>query len=874
MHNHPEKDFIRKRDIIISLLQMFFLGTTSLFCYQQQGYQYISPLPDAGYVAPQATIFFRLQNDAPQHIINLPSCVSIFGSLSGEHACRPFIAADDRTVICKSERPFSFGETVSVHLKPAFASSAINQAKPFEYTFRISEFLPVSGADNVAEREIAQQTFLAGMRHSISSGYSRILPNGVSVPAHFPDVEVIASNNPSRDRLFLSATGRVNFVMILDNHGYPFWYLSTPYPRYDFKVQPNGLLTMFLQKEEGRPFGSGFIGLDNTFTVVDSFYADYGYNTDYHELRLLENGNYLMIGTREDKVDLAKYFSGGFAEAIVQESAVQEFTKAGELIFLWRAWDHFDIADMEIEDVYMHYLRFPHMNAIDIDEDGHILLSSRHLSEVTKINRQTGAMIWRLGGVHNQFTFINDLLDGFSGQHDIRALGNGRYTLFDNGNLHQPPVSRAIEYILDIEKKTATLVWEFRDIPDKYSSWMGNMQRLTNGNTLINWARQHLPKPVEVNSEGKKTFEMNFVDPFTCYRIFRFDWQGVAQKPYLIAEQYDTNITLLFNKFGDTEIDFFNIYADSSPHPTTLLDTSKLTQKSLSDFTNKQMVYFRVTAVDSRGLESSFSNEESLFVNFMKPGENLLLNHSFSSNKDYWHIAINDDARCNAEVNSAEQFHFDIQKGGTDFFHIQLSQGNLKLAKSRDYLFEFDAWADQDRVIEAYVTKSSDKSSNYGKIGPTALKAKPQHFAYSFRMNAPTDYHGAVLFNVGASDIDVYIDNVSLKQEIESSVTDLTEQIAGDVHSVCLFPNPFNIETVISYRLMNPSRVRIDIFNINGQLVRSLLDETQTASQHRVIWDAANQSGVSQAGGIYFCRLDIKNSKGHFVKVRKMILVK
>ena len=43
---------------------------------------------------------------------------------------------------------------------------------------------------------------------------------------------------------------------------------------------------------------------------------------------------------------------------------------------------------------------------IGVPDDGHILLSSRRLSEITKINRQSGKIIWRLGGANNQFKFV------------------------------------------------------------------------------------------------------------------------------------------------------------------------------------------------------------------------------------------------------------------------------------------------------------------------------------------------------------------------------------------------------------------------------------------------------------------------------------
>ena len=85
------------------------------------------------------------------------------------------------------------------------------------------------------------------------------------------------------------------------------------------------------------------------------------------------------------------------------------------------------------------------------------------LSEVTKINRQTGDIIWRLSGAHNEFTFINDLLDGFRNQHDIRSLGDSLYSVFDNGNNHDPSRSHGVIYKLDTNAKTSTLVWEYRN---------------------------------------------------------------------------------------------------------------------------------------------------------------------------------------------------------------------------------------------------------------------------------------------------------------------------------------------------------------------------------------------------------------------------
>ena len=72
------------------------------------------------------------------------------------------------------------------------------------------------------------------------------------------------------------------------------------------------------------------------------------------------------------------------------------------------------------------------MNAIDIDNDGHIIVSSCYLDEVTKINRQTKEIIWRLGGAHSDFIFENDEFNGFSGQHSVRVVGSVR--IFDSSS--------------------------------------------------------------------------------------------------------------------------------------------------------------------------------------------------------------------------------------------------------------------------------------------------------------------------------------------------------------------------------------------------------------------------------------------------------
>ncbi len=84
------------------------------------------------------------------------------------------------------------------------------------------------------------------------------------------------------------------------------------------------------------------------------------------------------------------------------------------------------------------------------------------------------------------------------------------------------------------------------------------------------------------------------------------------------------------------------------------------------------------------------------------------------------------------------------------------------------------------------------------------------------------------------------------------------------------YPNPFNPATTISYGLPDDADVRIEIYNILGQNVRTLVDEHQAAGYRSVIWDGNDDSGNQVSTGVYFYRIEA----GVFNASRKMLLIK
>jgi len=84
------------------------------------------------------------------------------------------------------------------------------------------------------------------------------------------------------------------------------------------------------------------------------------------------------------------------------------------------------------------------------------------------------------------------------------------------------------------------------------------------------------------------------------------------------------------------------------------------------------------------------------------------------------------------------------------------------------------------------------------------------------------------------------------------------------------YPNPFNPVTAIDYSLASQGRVTIEVFNILGQQVRTLIDQTQAAGNYTIYWDGCDNDSRAVASGIYFYRI----TAGDFVQTRKMMLLK
>ncbi|MBN1781144.1 T9SS type A sorting domain-containing protein, partial [bacterium] len=84
------------------------------------------------------------------------------------------------------------------------------------------------------------------------------------------------------------------------------------------------------------------------------------------------------------------------------------------------------------------------------------------------------------------------------------------------------------------------------------------------------------------------------------------------------------------------------------------------------------------------------------------------------------------------------------------------------------------------------------------------------------------------------------------------------------------YPNPFNMSTTVRYHLPESEFVRIDIYNILGHPVKTLVRENQDAGAYRVNWHGTNDRGNGVSSGLYFCVM----RAGHFYRVIKLMVLK
>lgn len=125
-----------------------------------------------------------------------------------------------------------------------------------------------------------------------------------------------------------------------------------------------------------------------------------------------------------------------------------------------------------------------------------------------------------------------------------------------------------------------------------------------------------------------------------------------------------------------------------------------------------------------------------------------------------------------------------------------------------------------------------------------------------------------VLANAASAPVDYVLTEDLLYVWAISDVPDPAERFPGLILRQNL-PNPFKATTVIEYDLTEATAVRLEVFDASGRLVRTLLDESQSAGRHEATWAGITQDGTTAVPGVYLYRLMTPKA----TRVRKMVFL-
>jgi hypothetical protein len=544
----------------------------------------VAVYPSAGsnYLPPHAQIAFR--NIAPSQI----GSIRVTGSKSGSHDGHWVGDTDGKGASFYPNSAFTPGESVTV-------STNMNIIGGHGGTFHYTVAVPGGPLPNQPFRHSLLTKGSVWHFHSRSD----LTPAAVDVDRQ--------SSRTARGYIFVAPEfGPLqDGPLIYDSYGQPVWF--KPAPGTDMatvvrvqKLQRQPVLT-YWQGRFGAGFGDGVDYIDDDhYHQVAAVHAGSGLYADLHAFVITPQNTALIVA--EEPVYSTKAAQvHHVSRAVVFDAVAQEIDiNTGNVLFQWDSLDHIPLSQS--------YTKFPktfrpydwfHMNSIDQDSDGNIVLSGRSVSAVYKINRNTGHVMWTLGGKHSSFKFLGSARFWF--QHDAVVRHNNVISVFDNGaglyNVHKQ--SRALWVKMNFHNHTASELGELDHSPGVLAQYEGTVQELPSSHTFVGWGQQ--PYFTEYDSGHHMIFDARYKAKNASFSSYRFHWNGYPQTLPAVAASNSHGKTWVYASWnGATTAKSWRVLAGSSSSSLRAVTTVK-DQTFETTIPISTTSYVAVQALNSKG---------------------------------------------------------------------------------------------------------------------------------------------------------------------------------------------------------------------------------------------------------------------------------
>lgn len=888
------------------LITLILLLLAATICRAQ--FTYINPMPGTVNHNPETNIILKCAKWINKQSVQSGNLVTITGSTSGNHPYTARLSDDRKTVVIKPLIKFACDETVTVIVNSNLLDVDGNHISGTSFTFGIrKEITPDDAKRNF---EVRRQSFIDEYRYDPwkKERITRGPQDTIIYLDSMPHYTININDNPYDGQIFFNNhedqvgpdPNTNSFTTIINNNGSIVWARDVGKEGHDFKINANGYLTYFITLREI------WLIMDSSFNIIDSVQCKNGYesSTNEHDMMIYKDGHVFLIAYDNETTDMTAY--GGPVDAKVQYCVLQELDSARDVVFEWRSNDpgHFLFTDAnQYTSLSNSTVDYVHCNTIWRDSlDGNIVISCRNMDEVTKINNQTGDIIWRWGGENNQFTFINDNnVKHFASQHDVQRIANGHFTMFNNANHMVPLRSSAKEYDVDEINKTATLTWYYEH-PDVngikvYGSATGSVQRLPNGNTMIDWGLipwgSGVPNQTEVDSLGNIRWEMT--------------WDSVGQKSYRV-HKYKWNPCIKTTYYLDSDNDGFGnslnaVFACPAP-AGYVADSSDCNDADAN-------IHPGAGENCSNGIDDNCNNiidEGSIGIYYADSdldgyGDLLDQGNSFCTDPGSGYSVNNEDCNdANASINPAAS---EVCNGLDDNCNGNFDEGLIFTTFFQDN--DLDGYGDlQDAGNlfcsdpgSGYSMVNSDCNDSSAIVNPSANEicnntddncngATDEGLTLSnFYADSDGDGFGTAT-NVIASCMEPvgYVSDSTDCDDSNIDINPLAIEIAGNgiddncngyvdefgtaVSSIIssdvfisVSPNPFSTTAIISFSLPLESHVSIELFDVAGVRLKELRNQNLKAGEHQI-----NLNREWLSAGFYILKMQV----GEESFIRKVVV--
>lgn len=428
-----------------------------------------------------------------------------------------------------------------------------------------------------------------------------------SAPALHPPIVSVSGRDPD-PRYGDIVTDASNSVqagpIVLSPQGQLLWFSPVSGGRFasDVEVQRyegQSVLTYWQGYGGVLPAGQDVI-LNHRYQTVGVVKAGAGYVTDTHEFTITPQGTALISAYQIVPANLTSL--GGSPQGKLVDSTIQEIDIAtGQVLWQWQAYGHVPLIDSYAGKPGNVPYDFFHLNSIQQLPNGNLLVSSRHTWTVYEISKQTGEILWQLGGKHSSFEFGRGA--HFEWQHDVRMLPDGTITLLDNGAGPGPQherQSRALRLRLNFKTHRATLVRAYANNPSLLSSSQGDVQVLPDRNVFVGWGA--VPNVTEFSAGGGQLFSLDLEGSVQSYRALRSNWSGQPTTPPGIAVRTTHHGTRVYASWnGATGVASWRVLAGPSPSDLKPVGGFPKTNFETEMTVHSTEPYFAVQALGTRG---------------------------------------------------------------------------------------------------------------------------------------------------------------------------------------------------------------------------------------------------------------------------------